>query len=63
LIFTHFDVEIYDLNRGALERVAPSTVDRLAHLLAGGHFYPQDVILRPKSDRRQVQSSVALSLR
>jgi FkbM family methyltransferase len=51
-ILEHFDVEIYDLHRGALERVAPSTADRLAHLLAGGRFYLQDAILRPKSDGR-----------
>jgi hypothetical protein len=51
-ILAHFDVEIYDLHRGALERVAPSTADRLAHLLAGGRFYLQDAILRPKSDGR-----------
>ncbi|NLE74842.1 MAG: FkbM family methyltransferase [Actinobacteria bacterium] len=44
-----FEISLFDLHEHALVTVEPSTLEQLEHMLASGRFYPQDVVLRPRS--------------
>ena len=51
-LFERFDVEVYDLGLGALERIDPGTPERLAELVGMKCFYHQDAVLRRKSSHK-----------